>query len=185
MSMKHWCAAGTVCLAMVGGGEAGLLYYDGQESGASYGNTTYAPKGLHYTYRGGLRTMPVSGGKRVHNGAGDAGNDAFDLSLAAGSVWDLAGLYDAASGTVGGGGVEGVLYVSVLVRAHAASDGTSERKTGELPYGRFFSFSLWRGTGVEALGMGNEWGAYAYSIFGVTGKQDLRDASGGGGIQDR
>ncbi len=49
MSMKHWCAAGTVCLAMVGGGEAGLLYYDGQESGGSYGNTTYTPKGLHYT----------------------------------------------------------------------------------------------------------------------------------------
>jgi hypothetical protein len=180
MSMKHWCAAGTVCLAMVGGGEAGLLYYDGQESGASYGNTTYAPKGLHYTYRGGLRTMPVSGGKRVHDGTGDAGSDAFDLSPSAGSAWDLAGLYDAASGTVGGGGVEGVLYVSVLVRAHAASDGTSERKTGDLPYGRYFGFGLWRGTGTEILGMGNEWGAHAYSIFGaVTGKQDLRDASGG------
>jgi len=26
-----------------------LLYYDGQESAGSYGNTTYAPKGLHYT----------------------------------------------------------------------------------------------------------------------------------------
>ncbi|HRU71288.1 MAG TPA: hypothetical protein P5111_09415, partial [Kiritimatiellia bacterium] len=145
----------------------------------SYINTTYNSKGLHYTYRGGLRTMPVSGGKRVHDGTGDAGSDAFDLNPVAGSTWDLAGLYDAESGTIGGGGVEGVLYVSVLVRAHYTSDGTSERKTGELPYGRHFGFSLWRGTGTEILGMGNEWGAYAYSIFGVTGKQDLRDASGG------
>ena len=84
-----------------------------------------------------------------------------------------------AAGTIGGGSVEGVLYISVLVRAHDFSNGTTERQTGDLPHGRYFGLCTWRDS-TEILGIGNEWGAWAYSIFGtVTGKRDLYDGSGG------
>jgi len=161
-------------------GDAGLLYYDGQTVDSSYSNTLYAAKGLQYTYANGKRSMLVSGGKRVAQGAGDAGgNDYFNLNPAPGSSWDQAGLFDSASGTIGGGSVEGVLYISVLVRAHDSSNGTTERQTGDLPHGRYFGLCTWHDS-TETLGIGNELGAWAYSIFGtVTGKRDLYDGSGG------
>ncbi len=181
MSVNGWrrvAAAGAV-LGLVAQAEAGLLHYEGQTASATYVNTAYNAKGLHYTYANGKGTMLTTGGKRTTPGSGDpAGCDYFDLSPAAGGAWDLAGLYDAGSGTIGGGNVEGVLYVSVLVRSYAVSDGTSENK-GAGTQGMFGGFDLLRGA-TDLLGLGNEWSAWAFSIYGaVTGKKDLVQAAGG------
>lgn len=175
--LAMFCAAG--CVSAV---RAGLLYYDGQEATGAYVNTTNAPKGLHYSYAGGKRTMPVSGGKRVANGAGDDanGNDYFALNPTVGGDWDAAGLYDAASGKIGGGSVEGVLYVSVLLRAHEACSSAVENKA-TTPGGRYCGFDLYRDS-AGILGLGNHWGAWAYSCYGAgPGDQDLKDGSGANG----
>ncbi len=173
------CLTATLTLLAALRAQADLLYYDGQTAESAYVNTTHATQSLRYTYAGGRRTMPVSGGKRVAYGAGDpTGNDYLDLNPTAGSVWGTASLFDAASGKIGGGGVEGVLYVSFLIRARVESNGSSENK-GVTPGGRYCGFDLYRdSTGV--LGMGNHWSAWAYSIYGSgPGDQDLKDESGG------
>lgn len=153
------------------------IYYDAQRASSSYANTTYNSFGLSYTMANGL-PLPVGGGKRVTPGTGEAGTDVIDLSPSAGGPWDRIGLYDSASGMVGGGNVSGVLYVSCLVRAHYGVGVDVERKDGDLPYGAYAGVQLAR-PGTVAMGLGNAWGAWAYSIFGATGDQDLIYGSGG------
>ena len=110
-------------------------------------------------------------------GTGTAtGTDAVYLNPASGGVWDVCGLYDSASGTIGGGNVGGVLYVGCLVRAHYNAWLDTERKDGDLPYGSYAGVQLTR-TGTAVLGIGNGWDQWAYSIFGAYGSSDLVQVS--------
>ena len=76
-SRKLILFATVVVLLMSNTLKAALLYYDGQDESSTYVNTSNNVNGLHYTYPGGLRTMPVTGGKRVNGGAGEAGNNTW------------------------------------------------------------------------------------------------------------
>ena len=162
-----WVIISFVCIT-----DAELLYYDGQESGSVYSNTSYSAKGMNYTYPNGMYTMSVTGGRRLADGSGAAtGDDVFDLNPSSGDSWDQAGLFDAASGTIGGGSVEGVMYISFLVRAHYASNSSVEY--------RYFGLELLRDSSV-LLGLGNGWQPWAWSIYGdsIGGTPDLLDGSG-------
>lgn len=168
-------AAAMLCAALPV--HAATIWYDGQTAGGTYVNTTYDAAGLTYTMANG-QTLRVTGGKRTTPGNGDpGGNDYFGLNPTAGDVWDTAGLYDTGTGTIGGGNVSGTLYLSVLVRAHGAASSTTENKDGIAPDGAYAAFQL--SGGPSSLGLGNYWEAWAYSVFGVTGSHDLRQASGG------
>jgi hypothetical protein len=65
-----------------------------------------------------------------------------------------AGLLDVASGTIGGGNVTGTLYVSFLIRALATA------RNGE--YG---GLQLSRSDDTTGVLIGNEWNAWAYSLW--------------------
>lgn len=161
-----------VVLAFAASARGNLLYYDGQTPGSTYTLTAYAPGGLSYTMANS-QPMNVTGGHRVTNGLGDSGgNDYLSLNLAPGDVFDQSGLYDAGSGTLGGGAVSGTVYISGLVRAQNASGTASENKSG-VPGGTYAAVQF------GSFGLGNHWTAWAYSIFGPTGDQDLTQASGG------
>ena len=168
-------AAGIGVMLLGSSVRAGLIYYDGQSASSTYANTTYDFHGLNYTMANGIRALQTSGGKRVTSGTG--ARDTLDLALAAGGPWDQAGFYDAGTGTVGGGAVDRTLYVSFLVRATQSVSESVEYK-GDGTQGAFAAFLLGR-SGGDVLGMGNGWDAWAYSIFGVVGGQDLVQASGG------
>jgi len=156
---------------------AALLYYDGQDNDSTFINTTNNENGLTYVYANGSDVMQVSGGRRTVNGSGDPnGNDIIDLNPVTGSSWDQAALYDSVSGKIGGGNVEGIMYLSFLVKAHVEATAESERKTGDLPYGRYFGLNLFRDT-TEVQGFGNGWDPIAYSIYG-TASGDLIDGTG-------
>lgn len=155
--------------------QAGLIYYDEQSSTNSYVNTSFDSHGLAFATANGTKSILSSGGKRVTRG--DGSKDTFDLSLFSGGAWDRAGLYDAGSGTVGGGGVGGTLYLSVLVRATHMADSVSENKDNEVQ-GAYAALLMGR-SGTEVLGLGNGWGEWAYSIYGIGGNHDLIQASGG------
>lgn len=163
------CAAATA--------SADLIWYDGQGADSTYVNTTYDAGGLAYTLANG-KALTVSGGKRTTSGAGDpSGNDYFGLNPTSGDAWDMAGLYDAGTDTIGGGDVEGTLYLSVLVRAHQSVSAVTEEKDGTAPDGAYAALQIQGGP--SSLSLGNNWNAWAYSIFGVAGTRDLRQASGG------
>jgi len=171
---------GLLSLCLSAGAE--LIYYDGNDSESSFINSTNNASGMSYFYADSEDVMQVSGGRRTVDGSGDEsgnnGNEYFELNPAIGDKWDLAGLYDSASGDIGGGAVEGVMYLSFLLRAHYPASGVSERKDGDLPYGRYFGVDLLRDDN-GLLGMGNAWGAHAYSTYGsVTGDQDMKDGTG-------
>ncbi|MDA3924175.1 MAG: hypothetical protein PF904_05700 [Kiritimatiellae bacterium] len=163
--------------------KADLIYYDGNDSDSSFINSTNKATGMTLFYTNNEDLMQVSGGRRTVDGSGEdsgnTGNEYFNLNPTTGDNWDLAGLYDSISGDIGGGAVEGIMYLSFLVRAHYPASSVSERKDGDLPYGRYFGMDLYRNDN-GLVGIGNAWGAHAYSTYGsVTGNQDLKDSTGG------
>lgn len=162
---------------------AGLLSYEGFETGAGHYTAGSALPGQSYCGTGqapggawtgddaadttvsaaGLRhVIASSGGRAVHSGNGGSGTRvALDVSAA--SPFAAAGLLD--SNLIGGGAVEGTVYVSFLVRSASFSDVTTEP--------RWAGLTLWRGDSqIQSLG-GNHGPAWAYSIFGASGNQDL------------
>ncbi|MFO1491556.1 MAG: PEP-CTERM sorting domain-containing protein [Kiritimatiellia bacterium] len=157
--------------------QAGLIYYDAQQADSAYVNTSYNASGMTYTMANSS-ALAVSGGRRVVNGGGDGvnQNDYFSLPLSTGDNWDSAGLLDAGTGTIGGGNVSGSLYTSFLLRAQNPANSTTEGS------GAYAAFQLGKGSGSgasAAIGMGNHWNAWAYSIFGNTGDHDLVQGTGG------
>jgi len=75
-------------------------------------------------------------------------------NLAINGPFAAAGLLDVASGTIGGGNVTGTLYVSFLIRALATA------RNGE--YG---GLQLSRSDDTTGVLIGNEWNAWAYSLW--------------------
>ncbi len=162
---------------------AGLLSYEGFETGAGHYTAGAALPGQSYSGTGqaaggawsgddaadstvsatGLKhVVASSGGRAVHSGNGGSGTR-VNLDVAAGGAFGAAGLLG--SGAIGGATVEGVVYVSFLTRSSNPSSGATEP--------RWAGLTTWRGdTRVQSLG-GNHYWAWAYSIFGVSGDQDL------------
>jgi hypothetical protein len=72
-------------------------------------------------------------------------------------------------GLIGGANASGTLYFSFLARnASSSLDGTED----------FAGLQLYDGA-AEVLGIGNNWGAWAYSLFGISGDVDLTNNAGG------
>lgn len=111
--------------------------------------------------------LQTTGGKITVKGDGSNLQGLPDLSGAFASV----GLYDAASGTVGGGSVGGTLYLRFLMRA------VSTNHNGE--YG---GLQLSRGTDATGVLIGNAWNALAFSLdYTPTSTEvDLRNNGGTG-----
>lgn len=105
----------------------------------------------------------TSGGKATTAAAG-FNNAAANVNVSAGGSADLASLLDSGSGMIGGGNVAGTLYFSFLARVNA----------NDVPNGSddFAGMQLYRGTN-EVFGVGNNWGAWAYSVFGSGIDADL------------
>ncbi|MGL5018641.1 MAG: hypothetical protein ACRDBP_10925 [Luteolibacter sp.] len=102
---------------------------------------------------------------------GDASNTRAMMDVSSTGTFALAGLRDAASNTIGGGGVQGMLYLSFLFRA-VSTDRTLE--FGGLQLARANSFQ----TGTL---IGNGWDQWAYSIFVAPSTYiDLKENGGTG-----
>jgi autotransporter-associated beta strand protein len=72
-------------------------------------------------------------------------------------------------GLIGGANASGTLYFSFLARnASSSLDGSED----------FAGLQLYDGA-IEVLGIGNNWGAWAYSLFGISGDVDLTNNAGG------
>ncbi len=72
-------------------------------------------------------------------------------------------------GRIGGPNASGTLYFSFLARnASGSLDGTDD----------YAAFQLYD-DGSEVLGIGNNWNAWAYSLFGLSGDVDLTNNAGG------
>jgi hypothetical protein len=139
-----------------------LLWYDGQGTESSFINTTYNSGGLHYQMVNG-EYLEVSGGKRITPGTGDAGTDTFTLNSGANPSWQDLGLYDASSGLIGGGDINGVVYFGALVRAQNNVDTPTE------PTEAYVQLTRPGLNKYGAIGMGNGVNPWAYSIAGVFG----------------
>ncbi len=109
------------------------------------------------------------GGKVTVKGDGSNLEAVPDLSGTGPFV--AAGLYNSASGTVGGGNVSGTLYLSFLIRAHC--------NTGENAYG---GLHLSRGDDTTGVLIGNSVPAWAFSMaYPPTGLSvDLDNENGTG-----
>ncbi|MGB0774410.1 MAG: PEP-CTERM sorting domain-containing protein, partial [Akkermansiaceae bacterium] len=146
---------------------------DGQDAtnahGNGYNNSSHDASSLTYTTVNSI-VLPTTGGKRVTSGTGDPNNDYFAIGGAS-SGFDTAGLYDAVSGSVGGGAVSGSVYLGFLMRAPVAAGPSVENSYSALQLGIT--------GGSTAVGIGNHWNAWAYSIFGTPGNQDLIQGTGG------
>ena len=112
-------------------------------------------------YASGYYVLASDGGRAFTPAAGF--NTAFASVDTAGA---FSGLVD--GGLVGGPNASGTLYFSFLAR-NASSDvpnGTDD----------FAGVQLYDG-GTEVLGIGNNFGAWAYSLFGISGDVDLTNNS--------
>jgi hypothetical protein len=177
------CAVMVLGFAGLGQATAGLLSYEGFETGAGHYTAGSALPGQSCRGTGqasggvwsgddaadssiqavGLKHVVASkGGRAKHSGNGGSGTR-VSLDLSAGGTFGAAGMVD--GGSIGGGAVTGVLYVSFLTRSSYPSDGTTEPRYAGLMIGR-------GDTEIQSLG-GNHGPAWAYSIFGASGNQDL------------
>lgn len=85
---------------------------------------------------------------------GDGSNLEGFPDLSADSPFAVAGLYDAASDTIGGGNVSGTLYISFLIHAHFS--------TGNNAYG---GLQLSRGDDTTGVLIGDSLPAWGYSLW--------------------
>jgi len=125
------------------------------------------------TTNGGLTSIfsvAQGGGKATVKGDG---SDVWALlNLGTNSAFRTAGLYDAASGTIGGGNVSGVLYLSFLFRA-VSTDRNNEYGGLQLASGSNYT------TGILIGNTEKEW---AYTFYNPATKAivTLRNAGGSG-----
>lgn len=156
-------------------------YNTGDMDGQGYRGTGYAPSGTWSGAVGGMfdtTTMvykrDLSIGGKVTNDGGLTDPKAYlDTTLA--GIFSRAGLLDHVGRMIGGGSVEGTLYVSFLARTHNAAPDAGESA--------FAGLEIYRGTArVQGLG-GNNWGSWAYSIYQTTGDKDLKRASDNNSLQ--
>ena len=170
---------------------ADLLLYEGFQTGANGYTADAALYGQ--TYRGfgeasgtwgaasgyenaaivratGLKHVVASSGGRANFTAQTGGGVILSPDRSAQGTFATAGLYDSASGTIGGGSVEGTMYVSFLVRAN------------ETPVAyNWFAFQTYRGGAeLQALGGMPSLATACYGIFGKSGAQQLKNNGGTG-----
>ena len=170
---------------------AALLLYEGFQTGA--GGYTADAALYGQTYRGfgeasgtwgaasgyenaaivratGLKHVVASCGGRANYNANTGGGVILSPDRSAQGTFATAGLYDVASGKIGGGAVEGTLYVSFLFRADAAPAAWN-----------WFGLQTYRdGVELQALGGMPSLETTFYGIFGKSGKQQLKNNGGTG-----
>ncbi len=115
----------------------------------------------------------TTGGKVIQLGNGDDLTAAMDTAFPSGDFAQALMINSDSSDNIGGGSVDETLYVSFLARAQfaAAVAGVESAYAG---------LSLFRdGAELQFLG-GNNWGAWAYSLFGKSGPVDLKNNAGTG-----
>lgn len=113
--------------------------------------------------------LQSGGGKIIVKGDGSNLQGMPDLSAT--GPFAKAGLYDSASGTIGGGNVSGTVYVRFLMRAAASNHN-----------GEYGGLHLSRGTDSSGVLVGNAWNAMAFSITytPASNEVDLRNNNGTG-----
>jgi hypothetical protein len=113
--------------------------------------------------------LETDGGKIIVKG--DGSNLQGLPNLSGNGPFAAAGLYDATSGTIGGGNVAGTLYVRFLMRAAASTHN-----------GEYGGLHFSRGTDSSGVLVGNAWNAMAFSItYTPTSTEvDLRNNNGSG-----
>jgi hypothetical protein len=123
----------------------------------------FSSSGLSYP------ALQTTGGKISVKGDGSNLQGSPDLSGA--GPFASAGLYDAASGTIGGGNVGGTLYVRFLMRAVSANHN-----------GEYGGLHFSRGTDATGVLIGNAWNALAFSLdyTPTSAEVDLRNNGGAG-----
>ena len=121
----------------------------------SAGSMAYTNYGYPYPASGDKVVTPAAGYNTV----------AGSVDTSAGGTFGQAGLVD--GGLVGGANVSGTLYCSFLARNASTDLAGSED---------FAGLELFNG-GTEILGIGNNWGAWAFSTFATGGDGDLRRPS--------
>jgi hypothetical protein len=143
-------------------------YVAGDLPGQPYGGTGFAAGaswiGLNSSFAGSVPDAAIlspaglissliasTGGKVTVKGDGSNLEALPDLS--ARGPFATAGLYDSASGTIGGGNISGTLYLSFLIRAYFS--------TGENAYG---GLHLSRGDDTTGVLIGNSAPAWAFSM---------------------
>jgi autotransporter-associated beta strand protein len=114
-------------------------------------------------YASGAWVLAAEGGRASTPAAGF--NTAF-AAMNTNTSGAFSNLVD--GGRIGGPNASGTLYFSFLARnASGSLDGTDD----------FAGFELFD-DGSEVLGIGNNWGAWAYSLFGISGDVDLTNNAG-------
>jgi hypothetical protein len=171
----------SISAALVSSASAQLVYEPfGAYSSGSLAGQTVAGSGLapssnwitlagtvNVTTSGGLsfssggQSLVTSGGLAFTPAAGANGVLA-NVDVSPAGPFGSLGLVQ--SSLVGAGNVSGTIYLSFLGRNASTDvpDGNSD----------FAGFQLFQGA-AEGLGIGNNWGAWAYSTFGVGGDGDL------------
>jgi len=132
--------------------------------------------------------IQTGGGGVVDPGVSPGGFVGASTTVTPDSVaFTNAGLWDGSSSTVGGGAISGTVYYAWTGRSADRQGGAGELPIGlsEIPGtanpgGSFGGGQIFR-TGGEVLGVGNSWGAWAYSTFGSLGSADLLQDTGDGG----
>lgn len=137
-------------------------------SGSGYGaGETWSAGGTVDSNAAGLSRPPlVNGGGAATTASGGFNQILGALDTSAGGPFSAAGLVD--GGMIGAGGASGTLYLSFLVRSNATDlpDGSND----------FMGVQFYK-DGSEVQGFGNNWNAWAFSIFGRTGDRDMNSAN--------
>jgi autotransporter-associated beta strand protein len=151
-------------------------YVDGSIFGQNYQGTGFSA-GSWFSGSGNVLVTNASGLRYASGYHVLAGEGGRAFTAAAGFNTALAAMNTSGSGAfsnlvdgglIGGPNASGTLYFSFLARnASGSLDGTED----------FAGLQLYDG-GVEVLGIGNNWGAWAYSLFGISGDVDLTNNAG-------
>jgi hypothetical protein len=126
---------------------------NGSWIGLDYTFSTTVPDAAVVSYPGLASALVTSaGGKATVKGDGSDLEGLPDLST--NGPFAAAGLLDPGSGTIGGGNINGTLYLSFLICSHFIN--------GNSAYG---GLHLSRGTDTTGALIGNSWTASAFSIY--------------------
>jgi hypothetical protein len=146
--------------SLSGQGIQGTGYSAGGSWFTGGGDASAAPGSLGYS--DGSQTLITRGGKAV-TPAGGFNTMFAAVDTANGGAFGSQGYVESGSGQIGSGNVAATLYLGFLARNASSDLGGGED---------FAALELYR-DGNEVLGAGNNWPAWAYSTFGLTGDADL------------
>jgi autotransporter-associated beta strand protein len=136
----------------------------GAGSWSSGGGSALITNTSSLRYASGSYVLASEGG-RAYTPAAGFNTAIADMNTSASGAFS--NLVD--GGLIGGANASGTLYFSFLARnASSSLDGTED----------FAGLQLYDGA-AEVLGIGNNWGAWAYSLFGISGDVDLTNNAGG------